>query len=137
MVCFLTMWAVGMANEIAGLLLIVYYPPLIGFWMLFWVIINISATFSPMALTPEFYRYGYAMPLHNSFEITKVILFNTWKGELGRNFGILIAWVVILTACLPPTIIFFQKKMGQKAQAAAKAAAEAKAEEEKSGSKPN
>lgn len=137
MVCFLTMWAVGMANEIAGLLLIVYYPPLIGFWMLFWVIINISATFSPMALTPEFYRYGYAMPLHNSFEITKVILFNTWKGELGRNFGILIAWVVILTACLPPTIIFFQKKMGQKAQAAAKAAAEAKAEEEKSGFKPN
>lgn len=115
---FLTMWAVGAMNEVAGMLLIIYYPPLVGFWMLFWVIINISPTFAPLALSPQFYRYGYGMPIHASYEITKVIFFNTWKGEMGRNYGILMAWVVIATGLLMVVSKFFGKKMGQKAAAA-------------------
>ncbi|KAK6464656.1 hypothetical protein DFJ63DRAFT_311952 [Scheffersomyces coipomensis] len=119
MVSFLTMWAVGTANEIAGMLLIIYYPPLLGFWMLFWVIINISPTFTPLALSPKFFRYGYALPIHNSYEATKVIFFDTWRGQLGRNIGILVIWGVVLTAILPFVVKFFGKKMGEKARAAA------------------
>lgn len=122
MVTFLTMCAVGLVNEVMALICIMVNPPVMGFWMLFWVIINISPTFAPIALCPEFYRFGYALPIHNSYDITKVILFNTYKGNLGRNFGILIAWVVIFTLILPFVLKLFLKTMAKKAQAAAQAA---------------
>lgn len=125
MTSFLTMWAVGAMNEIMGMLLILVYPPLLGFWMLFWVIINISPTFTPLALSPKFFRYGYALPIHNSYEITKVIFFNTYKGQLGRNYGILVAWVVIETIALVPTVILFGKTMGKRAAQAKAAQAKA------------
>lgn len=114
---FLTMWAVGAMNEAMGMLLIMYYPPLIGFWMLFWVIINISPTFTPLALSPKFFRYGYAMPIHASYEITKVIFFDTYKGALGRNYGILVAWVVLASIFLLVVFKKFGKTMGQRAAA--------------------
>ncbi|RLV94190.1 Nitrosoguanidine resistance protein SNG1 [Spathaspora sp. JA1] len=126
MVSFLTMWAVGAANEIAAMLLITVYPPLLGFWLIFWVIINITPTFTPMALSAQFFRYGYGLPLHNSFEISKVVFFDTYKGQMGRNLGIIIAWVVILTAIMPFVIIYFGKTMAKKAQKAAAAAAQDK-----------
>ncbi|CAG87083.2 DEHA2D10626p [Debaryomyces hansenii CBS767] len=122
MITFLTMWAVGMANEVMALICVMVYPPLMGFWMLFWVIINIAPTFAPIALCPEFYRYGYGLPIHNSYEITKVILFDTYKGNLGRSFGIVIAWVVIFTLLLPFVLKLFSKTMAKRAQAAAQAA---------------
>ena len=122
MITFLTMWAVGMANEVMALICVMVYPPLMGFWMLFWVIINIAPTFAPIALCPEFYRYGYGLPIHNSYEITKVILFDTYKGNLGRSFGIVIAWVVIFTLLLPFVLKLFLKTMAKRAQAAAQAA---------------
>lgn len=119
MIVFMTMWVVGMANEIAGMLLILVYPPMLGFWMLFWVIVNISATFLPIVLLPRFYRFGYAMPIHNSLEITKVILFNTCKDNFGRHIAILIVWMVILTLALPVTAKFFGQTMGRRAKEAA------------------
>lgn len=78
---------------------------------------NISATFSPIALTPQFYRYSYAMPIHASYEITKVILFDTYKGALGRNYGLLVAWVVLATASLIALSIFFGKTIARRAAA--------------------
>ncbi|KAG2736112.1 hypothetical protein G9P44_000202 [Scheffersomyces stipitis] len=133
MISFLTMWAVGSANEIMGMLLIAFYPPMLGFWMLFWVIVNITPTFTPLALSAKFFRYGYGLPIHASYELTKVVFFDTYKGAMGRNFGILIAWIVILTAILPFVVVFFGKTMAKKAKAAAaaQAAAKAAAEEKK------
>ena len=119
MTIFLTMWTVGLASELVALLIIPIYPPLLGFWLIFWVIINISPSYSPIALLPEFYRYGYAMPLHNAFEIYCVIFFNTYKGQIGRNFGIIFAWVVILTLLTPLALINFAKQMAKKAAKAA------------------
>lgn len=112
---FLTMWAVGAINEAAAMIIIIFYPPLVGFWLLFWVVANISATFSPIALCPEFYRYCYGMPIHASYEITKVILFDTYRGALGRNYGILVAWVVLATVLLIFLSINFGKVMGRRA----------------------
>ncbi|CUM67915.1 uncharacterized protein PRCAT00005626001 [Priceomyces carsonii] len=121
MTSFLTMWSVGLLNEIMALVLIMIYPPLIGFWMLFWVIINISPTFTPLALSPKFFRYGYGLPIHNSYEITKVIFFNTYKGQLGRNYGILVAWIVLEMLCYPFVLKRFGQVMAKKAQKAAQA----------------
>lgn len=126
MVCFLTFAAVGLANEIMAMILITIYPPLVGYWLILWVLVNVSPTFAPFELLPGVYKYGYAMPIHASSEISKVILFNTWKGKLGYNFGILVSWVVFQYLALPFWITWFQKTMGKKKQkAAAKAAAKA------------
>lgn len=114
---FLTMWAVGAMNESMAMWCIMVYPPLLGFWMLFWVVINISPTFTAMAILPKFYRYGYALPVHASYEITKVIFFDTYKGAMGRNYGILVAWDVLSTVLLVFTFKVFGKTMGAKARA--------------------
>ncbi|CUM47199.1 uncharacterized protein AC631_05697 [Debaryomyces fabryi] len=119
MITFITMWAVGLVNEIAAHIIIMIYPPMIGFWMLFWVVINIAPTFAPMELCPQFFRYGYALPIHNSYEATKVVLFDTYKGHLGRNFGIIFAWIALFTFLLPFVLKLFQKTMIKRAQAAA------------------
>lgn len=112
---FLTMWAVGALNEAMGMLLVMFFPPLMGFWLLFWVIINISPTFAPIALCAKFYRYGYAMPIHCSFEIIKVIFFDTYKGALGRNYGILVGWVVFSTVLMLVVFGKFGEVMGKRA----------------------
>lgn len=122
---FMTMFVVGFANEIMGMVFIMVYPSLVGFWLLFWVISNIAPTFAPLALCPEFFRYGYAMPLHNSYDITKVIFFNTWKGNLGRNYGILVAWMVLLSVAFPFMLKIFGNFMRNQAMKAANAAANA------------
>ena len=114
MVTFLTMWSVGLANELAAMLILTIYPPMVGFWLIFWVIINITPTFTPIALLPEFYS---------------VIFFNTYKGLIGRSIGIIIAWVVFLTLMAPIVVVYFGSTMSKKAAAAAAAA---KKEKEKS-----
>ncbi|CAI5758523.1 unnamed protein product [Candida verbasci] len=114
MIAFMTMLVVGFANEIMAMILIPTFPPLLGFWMLFWVIINISPTFTPIALSPEFYRFGYAMPIHNSYEATKTVFFDISKYQLGRNFGILAAWIVFLSCVFPFVVAYFGKTMGKK-----------------------
>lgn len=39
--------------------------PWVGLWLIFWVISNVSTSFYPIDITPHFYYYGYAFPLHN------------------------------------------------------------------------
>lgn len=126
MLSFLTMWAVGSANELIALLVIPIFPPLLGFWLLFWVLINVTPTFTPLALSPKFFRYSYGLPIHNSAEATKVIFFNTYKGELGRNYGIIVAWIVIITILYPFGLKFFGQSMAKKAKAQAAKVAEGK-----------
>lgn len=121
---YLTMAAVGGANENVCMVLFAYYPPLLGFWLLSFVILNIAPTFSPMALTNVFYRYGYAFPIHQANEIFKVLLLNLWKGHLGRNYGILVVWIALNTILMPFCLKFAGKQLGKKA-AKEKAAAEA------------
>jgi len=124
MISFLTMIAVGTVNEIMGLLFILFYPPMLGFWLLFWVICNITPTFTPLALSAKFFRYGYAMPIHNSYEASKSVFFNVSKGQIGRNIGILVAWCVLSNIALVPVLKLFGSTMGKRAAQAAKEAKE-------------
>ncbi|KAI5958319.1 hypothetical protein KGF57_002674 [Candida theae] len=130
-ISFLTMSAVGLATEIMGMFIIPFYPPLLGFWLILWVISNIAPTYTAMALTNNFFRYGYAMPIHNSYEAVKTVFFDVYKGQLGRNFGILVAWVVLLSVIFPFAVMYFGKAMGKKAAVAAQQEAAKRAESEK------
>ena len=103
------------------MLIIPIYPPLLGFWLNFWVIVNIAPTYNAVALTNNFYRYGYAIPIHNGYEATKTVFFDVYKGQLGRNIGILIAWIFVLTVVFPFVLKRFAKLMMKKAATPAEA----------------
>ena len=60
-----------------------------------------------MAVIPKFFRYGYALPIHNSYEATKTVFFRTYKAQLGRNFGILAAWFAVLSIIFPIIVYYF------------------------------
>lgn len=98
---WLFMWAVGGINENVLNIIFAVNPPFLGFWVLGFIIINLSSSFFPMALDSNFYRYGYMMPLHNFVDITKVIFLDLTKQKMGRNYGILVAWIAINTVLLP------------------------------------
>ncbi|KAH3674952.1 hypothetical protein WICPIJ_009397 [Wickerhamomyces pijperi] len=114
MTTYLTLAAVGGANENMALLIFAFDPKLLSFWLISFVILNVSPSFSPMALTNVFYRYGYSMPIHHSNEIYKVIFMNLWKGQLGLNFGVLCAWIVLNTLLLPFILVIVARQMAKK-----------------------
>lgn len=107
---FLTMLAVGGANENVISMIVAYGPQYMALWLITWIILNISPSFYPMVLNDQFYRYGYAMPLHNAVDIYRVVFLNLHRGKLGRNYGILAAWVVLNHVLFP----FVMKIVGQK-----------------------
>lgn len=65
-VAYLTMASLGGLNENVALLCFAYFQPLVGGWLVLLMAMNIAPTVSPMALMNHFYRYGYALPIHNS-----------------------------------------------------------------------
>ncbi|KAK6199951.1 uncharacterized protein RJT21DRAFT_120850 [Scheffersomyces amazonensis] len=120
---YLTMAALGSIIEVTVLFLFAVKPQLIGFLLLFMAVINVSPTVSPIVLCPDFYRYGYAIPVRNSYDLMHVAYFNAWKGNMGRNLGILFAWIIISNAAMP----FLMKWMAAKKAKEDAAQAEEKA----------
>ncbi|ODV95335.1 hypothetical protein PACTADRAFT_50069 [Pachysolen tannophilus NRRL Y-2460] len=108
-VSYLTMSSLGSVNEVVALLCFAFLPPAIGLWLVFFMVLNIAPTFSPIVLCPNFYRYGYAFPIHNSYEAAKVVFNNSYKGQFGRNIGILIAWIVVFNSIMPFVMIYVTK----------------------------
>ncbi|SJL15590.1 uncharacterized protein ARMOST_19091 [Armillaria ostoyae] len=106
MVNFVGMLSVGLALEAMITLLTIRFMP---FFMILWIISNVSVCFMPIAVLPNVYRYGYAMPFYNVSGAVRTILFGT-KNELGLHFGILIAWTVISMITLPLFQWFMRRK---------------------------
>ncbi|KAI5970129.1 hypothetical protein CANMA_000740 [Candida margitis] len=120
MFMYLFLSAVGVVNEIVMSIIMAFNQQLlIAPWMIFNIVSNISATFAPFVLMPGFYKYGYAMPMYNIYEALKVVFFNTWKGHLGRNLGVLIIWIVVGNVLLV-LVSNWAVKRARRMQAAAK-----------------
>lgn len=105
LILWLTMYlfisASGGINEcVVSWILFKDFKVLLAPFMIFYIVVNIAPTFAPFVLSPGFYRYGYAMPMFNAYEALKVLFFNTWRGTLGRNYGILGAWIVVSNIAL-------------------------------------
>lgn len=114
-VAYLTIGSLAALNEIVASLCFLHFPALIGGWLLFLVVVNVAPTTSAMVLSNHFYRYGYAMPIHNAYDLCTVIFCNVYKGKMRRNFGILIAWFVSTNALAPFILIYVAKKRARMA----------------------
>ncbi|KAF9029608.1 hypothetical protein BDZ89DRAFT_950399 [Hymenopellis radicata] len=97
MINFVGILSVGLALEAMSTLLT---PRFLPFFMILWIIVNVSVCFMPIELMPHFYRYGYAIPFYNMSRAVRTVLFST-KNEVGLHFGILIAWAAVSAITLP------------------------------------
>ncbi|KAJ3555553.1 hypothetical protein NP233_g12180 [Leucocoprinus birnbaumii] len=97
MVNWAGMMAVGLALESLFTILTARFIP---FFMIFWIISNVSVCVYPIQALPKVFHYGYAAPFYNVSRAFRTIAFNT-KNQLGLNFGVLIAWVAISCITLP------------------------------------
>ncbi|KAK6967143.1 DUF3533 domain-containing protein [Favolaschia claudopus] len=97
MLNWIGMLATGLALEAMITLLTVRFVP---FFLIIWIITNVSVCFFPLPVLPHLYRYGYAFPFYNISRSVRAIVFGT-KNDVGLNFGVLIAWVALSCLTLP------------------------------------
>lgn len=116
MIALLTMSSLGSLIEILVLLIAGYKQQLIGFVMMFVAILNVTPIISPIVLCPVFYRYGYGAPARASYELLQVAYFDAWKGNVGKNIGILAAWIIGSNMLLPFVLKLVAKNIAKKQQ---------------------
>jgi hypothetical protein len=63
MINWIGMIALGLACENVAMII---GQPWTAMWLIFWVISNVATSFYALDLTPKFYYWGYAWPLHQS-----------------------------------------------------------------------
>jgi hypothetical protein len=78
MVNYVGMIALGLACENVAMIV---GQPWTAFWLIFWVITNVSTSFYSIDLAPHFYYWGYAWPLHNSKSSPSLFAFVEWGGH--------------------------------------------------------
>lgn len=100
------MAALGLASENVTMII---GQPWTALWLIFWVISNVATSFYAIPLAPDFFRWGYAWPLHNIVEGSRTILFDT-HSRIGLNFGILFTWVAINIIVFFPAAVIFRWK---------------------------
>jgi len=84
-------------------------PKFISFFLVLWIISNVSVSYYPIEILPTIYRYGYAMPFYNVSRAVRTIIFRT-RNQVGMNFGILICWIVISCITIPLAQLYVSKK---------------------------
>ncbi|KAG8770284.1 hypothetical protein FRC12_004382 [Ceratobasidium sp. 428] len=101
---YMDMLALGLAIEAAVTIL---EPRFMAYFLVCWLIINVSTPIDPHEMQVWWYKYGFAVPFFNHAEAVNTILFNT-KNVLGRNAGILIAWIA-LSVCTTAGLTWLQR----------------------------
>jgi hypothetical protein len=73
--------------------------PAMPFLLMPWVFLNITSSITPFEINPGFYRFGYAFPAHEAYQV----LTDIWSGgavpQLYRAMPILFSWWVLLLVC--------------------------------------
>ncbi|KAF5385868.1 hypothetical protein D9615_002554 [Tricholomella constricta] len=97
MVSWFGMMAAGLALESMITLLTTKN---IQIFLILWIISNVSVCLWPIDALPRVYTYGHAAPFYQISRAVRTIVFKT-KNEVGLNFGILFAWILISCISLP------------------------------------
>ncbi|KAL9105289.1 MAG: hypothetical protein Q9227_009504 [Pyrenula ochraceoflavens] len=106
MLNYIGMCALGLACENVAMII---GQPWTALWLIAWVITNVCTSFYNITLSPRFFYWGYAWPLHHIVQGSRTILFDT-KSHIGENFGVLFAWTAVSTALFPFCCAFMRWK---------------------------
>ncbi|KIM31251.1 hypothetical protein M408DRAFT_327517 [Serendipita vermifera MAFF 305830] len=103
---FVGMCSLGLATEAA---LTVLTTRFVAFFLIPFIIINVSVTVVPNDVQPWFYKYGLGFPISNMSQAVRTIIFNT-KNHLGLNFGVLLAWTALSLITVPLLSFIMRRK---------------------------
>jgi len=103
---FLGMCALGLAIEAV---ITFSTPRFAPYFLILWIITNVSVSFYPIEMLPSVYRYGYASPFHNIAGTVRTILFST-KDKLGLNFGVQFVWIAVSCVTIPAFTWFTRRR---------------------------
>ncbi|KAL4916412.1 nitrosoguanidine resistance protein SNG1 [Aspergillus aurantiobrunneus] len=78
--------------DAAGAYIPIQFLPLC---FLTWIIINISSTVAPFELSPGFFRWGYALPANEVYQVLVQIWSDGCENRLYRALPILFSWWVV------------------------------------------
>lgn len=70
-------------------------PSFLTFFLITWVILNVTSSIYPPALSPGFYHWGYALPAHETWAVLVQIYSRGCNNQLHRALPILFAWWVV------------------------------------------
>ncbi|KGO67486.1 protein of unknown function DUF3533 [Penicillium italicum] len=74
------------------------------FCVLTWVIMNVASSISPFELSPGFFRWGYALPAHEVYQVLVQIWSDGCQDQSYRALPILFSWwIVALSAAIYAT----------------------------------
>ncbi|OCF45653.1 hypothetical protein I317_00556 [Kwoniella heveanensis CBS 569] len=102
---WITMSALGFVMETMFLWLGPFFP----FFLIFWVILNVTTAFLDIGDMATFYRYGYWTPIWNLVDAAKCVIFAT-KNHLVQNFAVNLGWLVIWMILLSITVVVQRRK---------------------------
>jgi len=96
---------------VALVILFVYLGEIGAPLMSLFIVTNVATSdiLVPIIISPDFYRLGYALPMHNAVAAARNIVFCSHT-DMGRNIGVLIAWLV--AAKLGTYALFFRHQTG-------------------------
>ncbi|EXJ85685.1 hypothetical protein A1O1_06051 [Capronia coronata CBS 617.96] len=97
---FMLIWMLGwlfmhinfLILDTASVLIPMQFMP---FFVLTWVILNITISLANFDQSPSFYKYGYALPAHNWYETFVTITSDGCYNRLYRNLPVLFAWFIL------------------------------------------
>ena len=107
MINFIGMIALGLACENVAMIV---GQPWTAMWLIFWVISNVATSFYSLDLSPQWYLWGFAWPLHNIVEASRSTLFDL-HSRIGLNLGVLFVWCTLNTMLFPACCYFMRWKM--------------------------
>ncbi|KAL0263310.1 hypothetical protein SLS55_002290 [Diplodia seriata] len=91
----------------------------VPFFVLSWVIANVTSTIAPFELSPGFYRWAYALPAHETWQVLMTIWSGGAVNRLYRALPILFAWVVVMA---PSAFLALRWRCAKAVEAAAEEA---------------
>ncbi|KAK4689248.1 hypothetical protein P7C73_g850, partial [Tremellales sp. Uapishka_1] len=86
--------------------------PFLPFFLIFWIVMNITSSFFPIELMPDFYHFFRWFPFVQNVQAYKIITFGTdLTHRLGLHFGVLFAIMAVEFVCFPLAITFERWKL--------------------------
>lgn len=65
------------------------------FCILTWVIVSVASTISPFELNPGFFRWGYALPAHETYQVLVQIWSDGCQDQSYRALPIMFSWWIV------------------------------------------
>ncbi|WVR08673.1 hypothetical protein IAU60_005731 [Kwoniella sp. DSM 27419] len=109
---FVTLWALNYLTIISAGWAMETMLALLGiaglpFFLILWIILNITSSFYPIEIMPTFYHFLRWMPFVHNVEAYKIIAYGTdLQHRLGLHFGVLFAIIGVELICLPLALLY-------------------------------